>query len=370
MTHSLVDADLQTHYWLLAGQYTADELGEPHPSGGNFRLLIGASLHGGFDGSETSIEERDLTVNRTVLSGDVLGDDLPNYSNRADNLGRLFYSNTYSELRDVTLTQLDGIDFVHFGGPSGVGNGGTAILLEAQHRALIQDCRFSENWAGSSLVVASSLEVARTAWTSNRGLLMNQNGYGLASLCIENSSFLANVAKYRLVVGEGWAPMELVNLTVVANRVYQPTWSLFVQDEVMDGASMSVQNCIFWRNASGGSTSEAVHSSANALAATPPDIGWSCIDQWTGTTASTGVIAVDPRFVDAVGPDGIPFSGDEDLGLTPGSPCIDAGNNEPILSAGIELDLARSARRLDDPTVLDTGNGTAPIVDMGALERR
>jgi hypothetical protein len=36
--------------------------------------------------------------------------------------------------------------------------------------------------------------------------------------------------------------------------------------------------------------------------------------------------------------------------------------------AGITIDLAGLARFFDDPATADTGNGTAPIVDMGAYE--
>jgi hypothetical protein len=50
---------------------------------------------------------------------------------------------------------------------------------------------------------------------------------------------------------------------------------------------------------------------------------------------------------------------------TDSSPCIDAGNNLPDLPA---TDIDGDARRINDPTVDDTGYGTAPIVGMGADE--
>ena len=55
-----------------------------------------------------------------------------------------------------------------------------------------------------------------------------------------------------------------------------------------------------------------------------------------------------------------------DLHLQPGSPCIDAGDNSaPALPT---TDIDEDDRKIDDPTVPDTGNGTPPIVDMGADE--
>ena len=76
-----------------------------------------------------------------------------------------------------------------------------------------------------------------------------------------------------------------------------------------------------------------------------------------GGYAGTGNINADPMFVD-------PTNGD--LHLKPFSPCIDAGDNSaPNLPL---TDIDGEDRKIDDPGVLDTGNGLAPIVDMGAHE--
>lgn len=71
-----------------------------------------------------------------------------------------------------------------------------------------------------------------------------------------------------------------------------------------------------------------------------------------------GSLDVDPQFVDAVA---------HNLRLSQASPAIDAGDNDAIL-AGVVTDLDANARRFDDPLTADTGNGNAPIVDMGAYE--
>jgi predicted outer membrane repeat protein/parallel beta-helix repeat protein len=76
-------------------------------------------------------------------------------------------------------------------------------------------------------------------------------------------------------------------------------------------------------------------------------------DGYTGE----GNINADPVFVDAT---------NGDLHLLKDSPCIDAGNNlAPTLPA---TDIDGDDRKMDDPAVDDTGNGTPPIVDMGADE--
>ncbi|MHC4741626.1 MAG: right-handed parallel beta-helix repeat-containing protein, partial [Planctomycetota bacterium] len=56
--------------------------------------------------------------------------------------------------------------------------------------------------------------------------------------------------------------------------------------------------------------------------------------------------------------------------LLPGSPCIDAGDNTavPAVLPLCSKDLDGNPRFGDDPCTVDTGNGTSPIVDMGAYE--
>lgn len=73
--------------------------------------------------------------------------------------------------------------------------------------------------------------------------------------------------------------------------------------------------------------------------------------------SGTGNIDADPLFKN-------PGSGVYSLNFS--SPCIDAGDNE---SENLpEFDYAGKDRRYDDIETVDTGNGTAPIVDMGAYE--
>lgn len=50
-----------------------------------------------------------------------------------------------------------------------------------------------------------------------------------------------------------------------------------------------------------------------------------------------------------------------------GSPVIDAGNND-LVPAGVLTDLLGGPRFVDDPNTADTGFGTGPIVDIGAIE--
>jgi hypothetical protein len=116
----------------------------------------------------------------------------------------------------------------------------------------------------------------------------------------------------------------------------------------MSSSSPTVTNCIFW----GGFLSDMIVNSSAS-----PVVTYSAFDTLSYTGTGNITILHDPSpFVDAWG---------GDLHLKPSSPCIDAGDN----SAGLpDTDIDGDARRIDDPAVDDTGNGTKPIVDMGADE--
>jgi hypothetical protein len=58
--------------WVAAGTYLPSQTGDATQS---FELANGLALYGGFAGGESSLAERDVAANPTVLSGDILQDD-------------------------------------------------------------------------------------------------------------------------------------------------------------------------------------------------------------------------------------------------------------------------------------------------------
>jgi hypothetical protein len=122
-------------------------------------------------------------------------------------------------------------------------------------------------------------------------------------------------------------------------------------------ADTVARNCIFWNggNEIGGWTHRI-------------NVSHSIIEGgWPGE----GNINQDPLFVNP---------GNGDFSLQTGSPCIDAGDNDGVppdtadldndgdITEPTPLDLNGTARFADDLATVDTGNGTPPIVDMGAFE--
>jgi hypothetical protein len=128
-----------------------------------------------------------------------------------------------------------------------------------------------------------------------------------------------------------------------------------------EGAGMSSQgasvpvltNCIFWGNAIAGSTDESAQISG------PATVRFSSIQGCTSHCADPDDrnIGGDPNL-------------DDDLRLSPGSPCIDAGDTAALPGA-LFVDFAGAGRVLDDPLSPDTGFPASLIqvtVDMGAYE--
>jgi hypothetical protein len=85
-----------------------------------------------------------------------------------------------------------------------------------------------------------------------------------------------------------------------------------------------------------------------------------------GFELGTGNLNQDPLFVAPVAPASAPsIAGD--YRLSAGSPAIDSASNSDATSIG-STDLAGNPRYADDTGLIDTGEGTAPIIDMGAYE--
>ncbi len=75
--------------WVTQGTYKPDcSTSQPTGSGNpaaSFKFKKGIALYGGFAGAETDITQREENVNRTILSGDLSGNDDASFDNMGDN---------------------------------------------------------------------------------------------------------------------------------------------------------------------------------------------------------------------------------------------------------------------------------------------
>jgi hypothetical protein len=412
---ALAGAEGGDEIWVAKGVY------RPALPGGNrdlsFVLRSEVSLYGGFNGTETSREQRDPESNPTLLSGDLNGDDQPGFVNRADNSQHVATAN------DVSNATLDG--FILSGADTRSNSEGGALHVLGSATLGVLHCTFRDNRAqfrGAGAFVDP--EFARCLFTANHA---GTDGGGLCVLSGEpklaDCRFEANSAAF----GGG-----VLNF----NSAPRFTACAFTQNSssargcaVYNGESAPVfDRCRFTENTGEGAEAYAVYNEdrtnrfngyflscaiVNNRAQTGIAVGirnQGCSPEYINCTVAGHGVAVQqgpspgsnaaPRFLNCVIylndqhivnfagialvnasniEGGYPGHGNIDANprfVNPGagdfrlgqrSPCIDAGHN-PYLLTGMTEDLDGNPRRFDDPVTCDTGRGPAPVVDMGALE--
>jgi len=118
----------------------------------------------------------------------------------------------------------------------------------------------------------------------------------------------------------------------------------------------TIANSIIW-----GNSSQQIVDDYNTCVVTHSNVqgGWS----------GDGNIDADPCFADADGPDNIIATEDDDLRLTPGSPCIDIGNNDVDTDPWLPGIQPLPETALDGrPRIIDGDCNDTDVIDMGAYE--
>ena len=372
--------------WLAAGTYTPSQVGDRTAT---FQLKNGVGLYGGFNGTETQRDERDYEANVTILSGDLNGDDGPDFLNNGENS----YHVVTGSGTDATAV-MDGFT-ISGGNATGWPNLEGGGMYNYGGTPTVNNCIFSDNSAdlGAGMYNRSNSPhlhncvFRKNLAMSDGGGMANQYSSPVLSTCI----FSGNSASQD---GGGMANYSsnpiLMNCTFRRNSAQENGGGM----NNIYSSSPTLMNCTFSGNLvptiigrGGGmynyNNSNPILSNCILWADTQQEIYGSSIVTYSniqGGYAGIGNIDVDPLFIDPDGPDNIPGTEDDDLRLAAGSPSIDAGDNTAVPSDIYDLDgdgdtteplpfdLAGVDRFFDDPATADTGNGTAPIVDMGAHE--
>ena len=150
--HDLQDALAQTTsgaIWVAEGTYTPAPVGQPTIS---FTLKDGVAIYGGFNGTETSLAQRDVALYETFLSGDLAGDDTYgafsnwwqyNWTGQADNCGRIVDGSSVS-----ISAVLDGFSIVAGYGLNMPGFQEGAGLYILNGSPTVENCTFRYNSYG------------------------------------------------------------------------------------------------------------------------------------------------------------------------------------------------------------------------------
>jgi predicted outer membrane repeat protein len=272
-------------------------------------------IYGGFAGGETELSQRDIKNNTTTIDG--------------QNLHRVFY--VY-----YGAPRIDGFTITR--GKSGPSYNpyqymGGAIYFDqcGDLVPVVINCVFKDN-------LAEKLGGAIANYSSSPYIL--------------NSSFTGNVAWHRggAIFNTGTSMPFITNCTFANN---QAVGSLGIEDPSSGGAIYSdpgayptITNSILWGNLSENSAANEIFGS-NANNVTYSDVNQN------GFAGTNGNIRQDPLL-----------SGSGKLRLLPGSPCIDAGINNPLPYPLFQIvtDYFGNNRVIDGDS-----NGTA-TVDIGAHE--
>jgi hypothetical protein len=369
---ALADANTNgavTEIWVAMGRYT--------PSGSNglrsstFQLIGDVGLYGGFIGTEVNRSDRDWKMNKTVLSGDLNGNDTG--TNGIDE--NSYHVVTGSETGPTAV--LDGFT-ITAGNANGGGlnNNGAGMINESgsptvrncdfiansaafagggmQNRfnhPTVTDCVFRDNSAtnfggGMHNDPTSSPVITNCTFLGNQsdvGAGMGNNADSNPKLI--NCIFSGNVAGTRGGALQVRTSFTVTNCTITGNVGGTSGGGLAVEI-----GSPTLTNCIVWGNTAQNSAQIAGNAS----------VTYSCVE---GGWAGVGNIDLDPQFVDSNGFDGIIGTEDDDVRLGLGSPCIDVGTN------GADTDTASNGIQLL-PSIDIAGNPRIVngIVDLGAHE--
>ena len=212
----------------------------------------------------------------------------------------------------------------------------------------MERCEFVNNdgWSrGAVLLGGRDNIIAGCTFEANSGdvggaLSLGESVGYIGSNRIESCLFRGNVANGEgaAIIGYSIGFTDVINCTFTENLSLQGAGIYAVESVV------NVRNSILWGNtATAGADLEVADILANII------VEYSDVE---GGYFGPGNLDVDPLF-------------DADMGLLPGSPCIDAGDTGEVQT---DVDAAGLPRRVDDPMTADSGTGAVPLPDLGALE--
>ncbi len=170
--------------WIAAGTYTP----LPGPTPDSTRFIAGGAfdIYGGFNGTETMLDERDWETNVTILSGDINGDDNQGdyFTNRTDNARNVLI--TISAPSDAII---DGISII----------GGNGRLDD-----IPQDAIDFFPWFGGGLLMIGDTEVRNCSFSENVGSIGGALFVGFGStedFLIDNCFFWKQLQQFRRYKG-------------------------------------------------------------------------------------------------------------------------------------------------------------------------
>jgi hypothetical protein len=252
----------------------------------------------------------------------------------------------------------------------------------------IQDCSSHEGgglYVGGSPVLISHCRIVGNTGTLGGGVHLNPYAGAWASM---DDCLLAGNSAERggaVQLSSATASLVVTDCTFVQNSATLEGGTLRVSTPGLS-APITIYDSIIWSSSAPlGAT--LYQSGVGSVTVARCDVqGGSsgfALAAGSSLTYGPGNLDLDPLFVDIDGPDNNLLTlADNDYRLAAGSPCVDAGDNALValdvvdidgdgnFSEPTPLDLFLRPRFVEDPLAPNVGQGTPPLVDLGALERQ
>ena len=346
--------------WVAEGAYKPDRgVGYTlYDRTASFVLKDEIPVYGGFNGTETILDERDWLANETILDG-----DLGVQGSFSDNSFHIVYSNNNNHtavLDGFTITEAnaDGSPSNHetFGGGILIWTGsptlgnnkflknravhGAGLALLQSGQPFLFNCNFESNFAS---VAGGAIEVQNGGITLNSCMFVansallgggainshNNNNPSVYTNCVfsaNNTGGNGGAIYHSAASASGYFPVEVINCSFNQNHA----------DGLGGGIyniklNASVNSCILWDNTDSSGSGETAQIYPGSI----PPVKYNCIMGYSGawnTPANVGNIADGPLFVDPDGLDDILGTLDDNLRLQLISPCIDTGDPNPAMN--------------------------------------
>lgn len=338
--------------WVAGGTYLPTSGTDRSVS---FNVASGTRLYGGFAGTETALDERDVLANSTQLSGDLDGDEQPAANSHhvvvLDNVG--------------ASTIVDGFTVLD-GNADGAGDdskgGGLLVLDGAPLLANLTILRNQAMDGGGVAILGGTARLLRSTVRDNIGL--ERTGgiriEGDAAPSLVNLEIIDNEAEFfatgLLVIG---SDPNLINLTVSGNTTLDGGVNASAGIDIDEFSAATLSNVVTFGNVGPGGSRTDLKVGSTATTTSFSIIGSN--SGWNTTLYGTDGgdnLFVDPQFEN-------PTGGDYSLGGT--SPAIDSGSPAPIPADGDDIDDDGDSAELLPP-LRGTDRDLRTEVDRGAYE--
>ncbi|MFN5417894.1 MAG: T9SS type A sorting domain-containing protein [Flavobacteriia bacterium] len=406
LQNALSNAFINDDIWVATGTYKPTQTTNRDLS---FVMKNGVDIYGGFNGTESSISERNIEVNPTYLSGDIgaIGDNTDNtrkivkiqnftapftfdgfrvvsgYDGLSSGNGagifasnnpgiQLTFNNTilynnYANhsgggmIIDNSNTTFNNCEFLY---NSSYNYGGGAIYSAngSNSKIYLYDCKFIGNnsrqgavinFDGLELVMERNLVSSNTSTTNGNIINVSQ---GPTKFEINNSLIVGNqvpngtssiISSYTSGVNSS----SLTNVTICHNK-HNTTFDVTAEAIYQSNSAMIISNCIIFGNTN--SDLNVQIDAGNTVRNSIVENGYS-----TGTNIST----LDPLFVNPGTLAMAPFDATNfDYSLLDGSPAVNYGNN--LYAQNFSLDLQNNTRI--QQLIVDCGAIESPFTDTQA----